>query len=187
MLSQAPTHHTFIFIMSLMGNLGMLLRIGDIPIEVAYHMGMLHDAYHQNPWSHANEKSVAAQGREDQARGRFDHLKNQMDLALYENTMTTIGLACHAKSDSPLKLLPTDVLDNILAFAGCTKPLLIRAVKSTLARRTANEIVPFAGLRTPENQLNLGDVSLFHPGSKLVIPFSKVSMNICTMHSCLQV
>ena len=174
------TYHTFIFIMS-------LIRL-ELALELA--MGMLNDPHHpiHNPWSHANEKSAAAQGRENQARWKFDHLNNQMDLALYENTMTTIGLACHAKSDSPLKLLPPGVMNSILAFVGCTKPGLMPGVKASLDRRTNNNaIVPFAGLGTPESQLNLGDVSLFHPGEKIVIPFSKVSMIVYNMHNCLQV
>ena len=159
-----------------------------VMLRSALGMGVPRSLTQGHDWRYSAEKSAAAQRRENEAKNKFNYLNNQMDLALYENTMTTIGLACHAKSDSPLKLLPQGVMNSVLAFVGCTKPGLMPGVKASLDRRTNNNaIVPFAGLGTPESQLNLGDVSLFHPGSKLVIPFSKVSMNICTMHSCLQV
>lgn len=136
----------------------------------------------RNPWADRAEKSTAASRRENEAKGKFDFLRSQMELALYENTMTTIGLACHATSKSPLKLLPKDVMEHVLGFSGCTKPTR-SAVKTAAAGRSGLAIVPLVGWRQKKNApdetpLNLADVSLFQPGIKIVIPLTKPNLHL---------
>jgi len=153
-------------------------------------------SYNDDRWANASEKSAAAIRREDEAKDKFDHLKSQMELALYENTMTMIGLAIHAKESnkSPLKLLSSDVMEHVLGFAACTKPMGA-SVKSIATGRTGGSlaIVPFEGwgsaaapskLRSEkknapdEAPLNLADMSMYQPGCKIIIPLTKPNLHL---------
>ena len=122
------------------------------------------------------EKSIAAQRRESQAMAMFKFLDSQMKLAMYENVMTTIGLASHARSKSPLKLLSSDVIDQVLAYAGHKKPSSkdVKAANEWRKKQRTLAIVPLAETQSLKEaditHLNLADTSLFRTGAKIVIP-----------------
>lgn len=103
------------------------------------------------------EKSTAASRREVEVRSNFDYLRSQMDLAVYENAATAIGLGCvHRGPDdprganaSPLRLLPPDVLEHVLGYA-LVRPRGTADVRRAVAekeRTGTNAIVPLEGRR----------------------------------------
>jgi len=176
--------------------------MGD-PIELGY-FRMYRVTHHRrrssyeedNRWANASEKSAAAIRREDEAKDKFDHLKSQMELALYENTMTMIGLVTHAKESntSPLKLLSSIGMEHVLEFAACTKSNGAGAKSITVGRTGGSlAIVPFAGWEsaaTPsklriekknapgEAQLKLAGMSMYQPGCKIIIPLAKLNLHL---------
>ena len=138
------------------------------------------------------EKSVAAQKREDEAKDKFDYLRGQMELAYYENTMSLIGLALLPKSTSPLKLLSSDMLSNILSYANI-KPRGSHVNKAVEGRASlgggkgTTDIVPYAGWRdekrkknkaSDDTDLNLADFDTFEPGEKIIIPLAKPNLHL---------
>jgi hypothetical protein len=91
-------------------------------------MGMFFGTYGDdfggyNRWAGASEKSKAALRREAKARDKFDYVRDQMELANYENVMTMIGLACHpTRTTSPLRILPNAILSTVMQYAGYRNP-----------------------------------------------------------------
>ena len=66
---------------------------------------------------------IEAANAEIKARDKFDYVRDQMELANYENVMTMIGLACHpTRGSSPLRKLPNVVLSNVMEYAGYRNP-----------------------------------------------------------------
>ena len=130
-----------------------------------------------NPWANAREKSAAAMHREDDARSKFDYLASQMNMAIIENTKVMIGLGCQPKSESPLKVLSSDLVDHIMGYVGLEPPSDPRIAME----RSGLGIIPYEGwqrLRTggldhDTGGVDLANLNLFQPGKKIIIPFSK--------------
>lgn len=135
-----------------------------------------------NPyWATANEKSSAAMDREETAVTKFDYLRSQMNMALRENTRVMIGLGCRAKShSSPLRLLPSDVIEHILEYVGMERP----DDEAVSQRRSGLAILPYEGWRQRQRadhagiDMDLTDMSLYNPGEKISIPFSKPDFHL---------
>ena len=126
-----------------------------------------------NPWRYASEKSAAARRREAEAKNKFIYLKSQMDLALYENTMTVIGLGQLSKAKSPIKLLSSDTLEHVLAYAGIKpKGANVRAVAKSRGKDLAINV------KTEDARLNLADMNVLQPGTKLTIPLTKPNLHL---------
>ena len=118
-----------------------------------------------------------------------DYLKGQVDLALYENMMTTLGLASHAKSQSPLRLLSSDVMDQVYEYAAFDKPKT-KGVKAAAKARANGSlaIVPFEGWQgkskkgkknaSKEDEMNMADLGFFTPGRKIVFPLTLPSLHL---------
>jgi hypothetical protein len=69
------------------------------------------------------ELDLEAANAEIKARDKFHYVRDQMELANYENVMTMIGLACHpTRGSSPLRTLPNAVLSNVMEYAGYRNP-----------------------------------------------------------------
>ena len=109
-----------------------------------------------------------------------------MDLALFENTMTIIGLGQRNKSKSPLKLLSSDTLKNVLAYAGI-KPKGKKIKRIAKGRGEDLALRPFVGYtgthfkslkHKDETRLNLADMNVLQPGSKLTIPLTKPNLHL---------
>ncbi|KAL9187871.1 hypothetical protein ACHAXT_006249 [Thalassiosira profunda] len=146
-------------------------------------------------YGYMNEKSAASSRREKDAKDLFDRLKGQVDLALYENTMTTLGLACHARSQSPLRLLAKDVMDQVLEYAGCAKPTCAgvkRAAKIRSERADGSlAIVPRLAKKKgapEEDPMDFSDLDFFtasarpdsycFPGRKIVFPLTLPNLHL---------
>ena len=132
------------------------------------------------------DKSAAAKRREKECQDLFDYLKAQMDVAIYENTMTMLALGRKGASESCLRHLSDDTFSQVLDFAGVKKPTG-SAVKLFASRRPTgtNEIIPLVGYsarpRTEKNPttMNLADSTLFEAGAKI-----SVSVNGFVVRSC---
>lgn len=135
-------------------------------------MDIMYDSH--NPWANAREKSSAASHREDVATSKFDYVKQQMQMAIIENTKTIIGMGCLPQSTSPFRLLSPELVENIYSYLGYPQP------DENVARgRSGLAIVPFEGWRRRRNDpgdqevgMNLADMTLFAPGSKITIPLT---------------
>ena len=96
-----------------------------------------------------------------------------MDLALYENTMTVIGLGQLSKSKSPIKLLSSDTLEHVLAYAGIKpKCANVKAVAKSRGKDLAINV------KTEDARLNLADMNVLQPGTKLTIPLTKPNLHL---------
>ena len=102
------------------------------------------------------------------------YLKSQIDLALFENTMTVIGLGQLNKSKSPIKLLSSDTLEHVLAYAGIKPPkgANIKAVAKSRGKDLAINV------KTEDARLNLADMNVLQPGTKLTIPLTKPNLHL---------
>lgn len=69
--------------------------------------------YEYYPWAGSSEKSRHAKRRENEATSKFDSLKNKMQTAMVENTIFELR---GPQSHSPLKSVPTVLLNNIFGF-----------------------------------------------------------------------
>lgn len=126
----------------------------------------------RDAFANAREKSSAAEGRERTARKKFDYLRAQMIMALFENTKVVVGLGRRPKSQSHLNLLSQDLVQEIWSFVGMEKP-----VAATIQARSGPAILPFEGWCSDSwtqetKQIDLSDMTLYQPGQNIIIPLT---------------
>ena len=109
----------------------------------------------------------------------------QMDVAIYENTMTMLALGRKGASESCLRHLSDDMFTQVLDFAGVKKPSG-STVKLFASRRPTetNEIIPLVGYSTRPPRaknpptMNLADSTLFEAGAKISV---RVDFNLTSL------
>ena len=69
--------------------------------------------YGHSGWYSGREKSRHSKNREDNAKNKFNGIRNKIQTAMIENTMIELRAQ---KSDTPLKAVPTVVMNNVLSF-----------------------------------------------------------------------
>ena len=69
--------------------------------------------YGHSGWYSGREKSRHSKNREDNAKNKFDGIRNKIQTAMIENTMIELRTS---KNDTPLKAVPTVVMNNVLSF-----------------------------------------------------------------------
>lgn len=133
-------------------------------------------------------KSKVALQREVEAKAKFDYVRDQMELALYENLVTMIGLAFRRLD------LPLDVLTGVLKYAGYKQEMVVNADglrRAAAGRRIcfgsdSTKIVPFAGYepthkncsRLDLSDINLSDMNMFRRGDKIVIELTEPDFHL---------
>ena len=133
-----------------------------------------------NPWRNASEKSQAAERREQDARTKFDGIRQRLEHALVNNKLRMVKLGC--KDDaSPLNVLPDLVLENIFGFVKPSEfdafdmaPVRVSKKKPMILNPAAGAAAaPAATLEeSPPSSSSLAlDINaLYEPGRKHIIP-----------------
>ena len=69
--------------------------------------------YGHSGWYSGREKSRHSKNREDNAKNKFNGIRNKIQTAMIENTVIELRTS---KNDTPLKAVPTVVMNNVLSF-----------------------------------------------------------------------
>ena len=139
-----------------------------------------------------SEKSRSASAREKTASVLFLAAKAQLEHALWEKTKRTILVGRqHPASNSPLKLLPSVSMKQILDFVRTAKkvPAADDATLVVLddnrtktshhsATTRGRDDRPHTKKATTTEEVDLTKDSLYKPGNKIVIPLTKLGFHL---------
>ena len=121
-----------------------------------------------NPWVHASEKSQAAERRERVVTEKFNNVKNEQERSLLENAKALLALGAQSESNSPLKLIPSTLICEILEFAQGEKKGNIGNDSNNSAGGSATSIPAVR----EDFGVNFSDMSMYTPGNKIVVPLT---------------
>jgi len=117
------------------GGIRMIGGFGGLfALSMFMNMGREYD-----PWAGRREKSSASESRERLVMRKFNDVKATVEGALMEKTKATVKLGCLPNSQSLLKSLPRDLIEQICVLAGLPvgKPRPVAAVAASASSTVA--------------------------------------------------